>query len=151
MQGWNAFIQISPTSSVEYNATFTQNGTAWIPSSYYMDYISPSTNYTEDLRFDTFLATSPELALFADFNMSDYTHPQTCPAKTTAGEVGTPANLNVTMYIFHPAANFDIHGQDLGNVAGDVFFTCLDALTNAPSTMDHVRALLCSALPCSAV
>ena len=47
---------------------------------------------------------------------------------------------NITMYIFHPKTSFNISGQDLGDIVGDTFFTCVDVLTNQSSMVDHSYA-----------
>merc|ERR1711907_789657 len=44
---------------------------------------------------------------------------------------------NTTMYIFHPADNFNISGQDLGDATGDTVFTCIDVMSNRSSGTDH--------------
>jgi hypothetical protein len=41
------------------------------------------------------------------------------------------------MFIFHPASNFNITSQDVGDALGDVFFTCVDVITNQSAAIDH--------------
>ena len=41
------------------------------------------------------------------------------------------------LYIFHPQNNFNITGQDVGDVTGDVFFTRIDILTRQNTSVDH--------------
>jgi hypothetical protein len=78
--------------------------------------------------------TLPEL--WIGFNDTDYTHPMRCPEPTDRKPVTLP------MYIFHPANEFDIAGQDLGDAVGDTVFVCVDALTNFSSFGDHNYAWL---------
>eukprot|EP00729_Bicosta_minor_P000004 gene4-11307_t len=157
---WEAYYPnvLGPGSHLAYNASFKlDNSSSSVPVTYYMDFASASQNYTQDLVFSTFAAGVDVLApdardIFASFNVTDYTNPATCSSNATtppppppplaaaAAAAAAPATMNQTMYIFHPATNFDIQGQDLGNSAGDVLFTCLDVLTQTPKTMDHAYA-----------
>ena len=44
---------------------------------------------------------------------------------------------NTPIYVFHPANEFNISGQDVGDGTGDVFFVCEDVLTNQGTSVDH--------------
>ena len=76
---------------------------------------------------DTFITPDPTV----DININDYLHPPTCSLQDSS------AIENVSMYIFHPANNFDVAGQDLGDAQGDTYFTCVDLLTAKPGAIDH--------------
>jgi len=95
----------------------------------------------KDLRvhfiFNSFTPNKTLPELWSGFNATEYTNPPACP--TTAENV-KPATR--TMYIFHPENEFDIAGQDLGDLLGDTVFVCLDAITNFSSFGDHDYAWL---------
>ena len=76
---------------------------------------------------DTFISPDPTI----DINIDDYLHPKTCNLRDTS------TIENVSMYIFHPANDFDVAGQDLGDAQGDTYFTCVDLLTAKPGAIDH--------------
>ena len=87
--------------------------------------------------FTTFTSGAELPGVWTNFNATDFSHPQPCPAPH-----GTPAAPVVRpVFIFHPNSSFDIVQQDLGDERGDVLFVCTDLLTrNASSThpaMDH--------------
>lgn len=66
-------------------------------------------------------------------NITEYTHPPVCdpvPAQTKT----------VAAYIFHPKNEFNISQQDIGDVVGDVFFTCTDVMSGQPQSVDHEYA-----------
>lgn len=65
------------------------------------------------------------------YNQTTFTHPTPCPAPADPTPVEQP------IYIFHPKDNFDIAGQDVGDGTGDVFFVCVDVLTNRATGVDH--------------
>ena len=75
-------------------------------------------------------------------NHNSYTNPPVCPegSHQTDTTYIQRANTNTTMYIFHPNSSFNISGQDLGDIVGDTFFTCVDVLTNQSSMVDHSYA-----------
>ena len=63
--------------------------------------------------------------------------PRIAAAQASAARIPLPRAVNTTMYIFHPAAQFNIAGQDLGDAAGDVLFTCLDLMSSSNAAYDH--------------
>ena len=73
--------------------------------------------------------------VWSDFNMSDYTDPAPCPPTAGTSEDGATATSDA--YIFHPRASFDVVRQDIGDLQGDVFFVCMDMLTNQSLGTDH--------------
>jgi len=87
--------------------------------------------YSEEYVFSDDFVWSVDKTQLNALNVSSCAHPSVCP--TTQPLV--PRNMS--MWIFHPAHNFNISGQDLGDVNGDVFFMCEDLLQGQPSTQDH--------------
>eukprot|EP01065_Artemidia_motanka_P025034 TRINITY_DN2993_c0_g2_i1.p1 TRINITY_DN2993_c0_g2~~TRINITY_DN2993_c0_g2_i1.p1 ORF type:complete len:417 (+),score=142.18 TRINITY_DN2993_c0_g2_i1:61-1311(+) len=66
-----------------------------------------------------------------NFSEDAFLHPAPCPPPAN------DSNVVKEMYIFHPANEFNISGQDLGDATGDVCFTCIDFLAGKPATIDH--------------
>lgn len=92
--------------------------------------------YETTNKFVTFYPNST-LSVWDGFNKTEYTHPQECPLPPQGL---TP--INISMYVFHPAHQFDIAGQDLGDAVGDTVFVCLDVISNQSSATDHNYAWL---------
>eukprot|EP00656_Telonema_subtile_P048815 TRINITY_DN5919_c0_g1_i4.p1 TRINITY_DN5919_c0_g1~~TRINITY_DN5919_c0_g1_i4.p1 ORF type:complete len:319 (-),score=74.03 TRINITY_DN5919_c0_g1_i4:68-1024(-) len=45
--------------------------------------------------------------------------------------------VNKSMYLFHPAHQLNISGQDVGDTLGDAFFVCEDLMLGRDPTVDH--------------
>ena len=117
---------------------FTENITGTIPG-------VPGTNSHLYLRYE-FQEWHPDgeiPGVWDDFNATDYTNPSACSdnqkkKKNNNDKEETAAAVkNTTMYIFHPANNFNISGQDLGDALGDTLFTCVDVMSNRSTGTDH--------------
>ena len=80
-------------------------------------------------------------AIWADFDISDYTNPQPCQLPPD-GKL--PAAIEQQGYIFHPRGEFNISQQDHGDATGDTFFVCQDLLTNQSKAMGEDYQILSS-------
>jgi len=89
-------------------------------------------NYTTIVSFSGWRADASQLPdVWVGYNETAFKEPEACPPPSDPTPVDTP------IFIFHPKNNFDIAGQDVGDGTGDVFFVCVDVLTNKPSGVDH--------------
>lgn len=80
-------------------------------------------------------AVDPEF--WSKFNQTAFLHPPTCPAVSQEDSSSfLPALMTTTMFIFHPADNFDIAGQDLASELGDTVFVC-NAVLDSPHAPDN--------------
>jgi len=87
-------------------------------------------NYSQDYVFYDDFKWSVDPAVFTGLNLTSCYHPTACSAPSAVP-------VNMSMWIFHPAHNFNISGQDVGDVAGDTFFMCEDLLQGQPGYQDH--------------
>eukprot|EP00630_Chrysocystis_fragilis_P000470 CAMPEP_0197389940 /NCGR_PEP_ID=MMETSP1165-20131217/2061_1 /TAXON_ID=284809 /ORGANISM="Chrysocystis fragilis, Strain CCMP3189" /LENGTH=420 /DNA_ID=CAMNT_0042915393 /DNA_START=61 /DNA_END=1323 /DNA_ORIENTATION=- len=82
---------------------------------------------TEAYVFVTFEAGADETV--ADFDETACDHPPLCNVTVEPGVD--------SIYVFHPADNFEIQDQDVANILGDAFFVCEDLLEGRSSFADH--------------
>ena len=78
-----------------------------------------------DYAFSSFTPGGELPHAWDGFNESAFSHTPPCPAAA-----GALSPRNQTVYIFHPRHQFNISQQDNGDLDGDVFFVCEQALSS---------------------
>jgi len=86
------------------------------------------------IEFTNFTAGCDDSGVWEGFDEESFRTPLLCPAPEGDSVVKT------SLYIFHPADDFNIAGQDLGDTTGDTLFTCEDVLSGKPVSVDHAYA-----------
>ena len=120
--GFSSYLLVDATGAPVY---LDQNVTVKPPSPY-----AGKLRLTYDFHSFTPHKTWPG---WATLTKANFTSPPRCPNE--GGE--DPPAVTKDLYIFHPQNNFNITGQDMGDVTGDVFFTCIDILTGQNTSVDH--------------
>jgi len=69
--------------------------------------------------------------IWTNYSEAAFKHPAACAKPADPTPIDTP------IYVFHPKDEFNISGQDVGDGTGDVFFVCVDVLTNQATSVDH--------------
>jgi len=91
-------------------------------------------NYAQDSIYSEWRADESHLPdIWTAFNVDDFKHPKPC------AKPADPTPIDTDFFIFHPRFNgtLNIAGQDVGDGTGDVFFVCVDVLTDQATAVDH--------------
>jgi len=95
--------------------------------------------YLQQIVFHEFRSDESLLPHVWDgYNQTDYTHPAPCPKPSG------PLAVDTEIFVFHPKNEFNLTQQDVGDATGDVFFVCVDVLTNQATAIDHHYAWISS-------
>ena len=87
-----------------------------------VQYTQNSSSYGVETLYVTGWWPSKALPIWDDFDPDDYTKPQPpCPLPP-GGAIPAPTTQDI--YVFHPAADFTIVRQDIGDALGDSIFIC---------------------------
>lgn len=85
--------------------------------------VSPGEARWQRALFSSYQPNVTDPTFWSTFKEDEFLHPPVCPTPSTGA-----APVNKTFYVFHPADNFDIAGQDVADEHGDASFVCIDAI-----------------------